>query len=138
MCSSANWSSKKAKLQDELHFRTLERIFIEERIYKRIEQCKTNEAVLAAVHDGFKPFRKQFVRELADADVERLLQVRIRRISLFDINQHREEMEKVKADLDETRKNLKNLTRYVIGHLEASAREIWTPVPAPDQVQPVR
>ena len=49
---------KEAKLQDELHFRTLERIFIEERIYKKIEQCKTNEAVIAAVHDGFKPFRE--------------------------------------------------------------------------------
>ena len=110
---------KEAKLQDELHFRTLERIFIEERIYKRIEQCKTNEAVLAAVHEGFKPFRKQLIRELTDPDVERLLTVRIRRISLFDINKHREEMEKVKGDLAETRKNLKNLTKYVIGHLEA-------------------
>ena len=110
---------KESKLQDELHFRTLERIFIEERIYKKIEQCKTNEAVLAAVHDGFKPFRKQLVRELIDADIDRLLQVRIRRISLFDINKHREEMEQVKADLEETRKHLKGLTRYVISHLEA-------------------
>src|SRR5579859_5073946 len=80
---------KEKKLQDELHFRTLERIFIEERIYKKIEQCKTNEAVLAAVFDGFKPFKRQMIRDLADGDVERLLQVRIRRISLFDINQHR-------------------------------------------------
>ncbi len=110
---------REGKLQDELHFRTLERIFIEERIYKRIEQCKTNEAVMAAVHEGFKPFRKQLVRDLVDADVDRLLTVRIRRISLFDINKHREEMEKVKEDLAETRKNLKNLTKYVIGHLEA-------------------
>lgn len=110
---------KQSKLQDELHFRTLERIFIEERLYKKIEQCKTNEAVLAAVYEGFKPFKKQLVRELIDADVERLLQVRIRRISLFDINKHREEMEKVKGELEETRKNLKNLTKYVIAHLEA-------------------
>ncbi len=110
---------KESKLNDELHFRTLERIFVEERIYKRIEQCKTNETVMAAVRDGFKPYRKELIRELVDADVERLLQVRIRRISLFDINKHREEMEQVKADLSETRKNLKNLTKYVIGHLEA-------------------
>ncbi|MFO1488375.1 MAG: DNA topoisomerase IV subunit A [Verrucomicrobiota bacterium] len=107
------------QLEDELHFRTLERIFIEERIYKRIEQCKTNEAVIAAVYEGFKPFRKQMVRDLVDSDVDRLLQVRIRRISLFDINKHREEMDKVKADLAETQKNLKNLTKYAIGHLEA-------------------
>ena len=107
------------KLQDEMHYRTLERIFIEERIYKQIEKCKTSEAVTQAVSDGFKPFRRQLPREVTGLDVERLLQVRIRRISLFDINQHREEMEKVKAELAATRQNLKNLTRYVIGHLEA-------------------
>jgi topoisomerase-4 subunit A len=110
---------REKQLLDELHYRTLERIFIEERIYKAIEKCKTNEAVFAAVYDGFKPFKKELVREIVDADVERLLQVRIRRISLFDINKHREEMEKTKAGLAEARKNLKNLTRYVIGHLEA-------------------
>ncbi len=110
---------RQQKLQDELHYRTLERIFIEERIYKLIEKCKTSEAVTAAVYEGFKPFKRQLVRDIVDADVERLLQVRIRRISLFDINQHREEMEKVKADLAETLKNLKHLTKYVVGHLEA-------------------
>src|ERR1041385_3874646 len=103
---------KERKLQDELHFRTLERIFIEERIYKKIEQCRSNEAVVASVHDGFRPFRRQLSRELSDADVERLLAVRTRRISMFDIQRHREEVEKVKADLAQTRKNLKNLTRY--------------------------
>jgi len=110
---------KQKKLEDELHFRTLERIFIEERIYKAIEKCKTNEAVMAAVHDGFKPFRKQMYRDLVDADVEKLLSVRIRRISLFDINKHREETDQVKADLEQTRKDLKNLTKFVISHLEA-------------------
>jgi topoisomerase-4 subunit A len=110
---------REKQLLDELHYRTLERIFIEERIYKGIEKCKTNEAVLAAVYDGFKPFKKELVREMVDADVEKLLQVRIRRISLFDINKHREEMEKTKSDLEETRKHLKGLTKYVIGHLEA-------------------
>ena len=110
---------KERKLQDELHFRTLERIFIEERIYKKIEQCKTNEAVFAAVFDGFKPFAKELIRAISNEDVDRLLQVRIRRISLFDINKHREELEKIKAELAETRKSLKSLTKYVIGRLEA-------------------
>ena len=109
---------KERKLQDEMHFRTLERVFIEERIYKKIEQCRTNEAVFAAVREGFKPFTKELVRELIDADIERLLTVRIRRISLFDINKHREEMDKVQTELAETRKFLKNLTKYVIDHLE--------------------
>jgi topoisomerase-4 subunit A len=110
---------KEKNLIDELHYRTLERIFIEERIYKLIEKCKTNEAVFASVYEGFKPFKKELIRDIVDADVEKLLQVRIRRISLFDINKHREEMEKTKAELEETRKNLKGLTKYVISHLEA-------------------
>jgi topoisomerase IV subunit A len=110
---------KEKKLQEELHFKTLVRIFIENRIYKKIEQCKTNEAVYEAVYDGFKPFRKEMYRDLVDSDVEMLLGVRIRRISLFDINKHREEIDKIKADLSETAKNLKHLTKYVIGRLEA-------------------
>ena len=72
------------------------------------------------MYEGFKPFRKQMIRELDRTRTSSgCCGVRIRRISLFDINKHREEMEKVKADLDETRKNLKNLTKYVIAHLEA-------------------
>ena len=110
---------RQRKLEDELHFRTLERIFIEERLYKKIEQCKTAEAVSAAVYEGFKPFRKEMLRDLTDPDVERLLQVRIRRISLFDISKHREEMEKTKAELEATRKHLQNITKYAINHLEA-------------------
>jgi topoisomerase IV subunit A len=110
---------KERKLLEELHARTLERIFIEERIYKNIEKSKTNEAVFAAVHDGLKPFRKELLRDVTDADVEKLLAVRIRRISLFDINKHREETERIKTELGETRKHLKGLVKYVIGHLEA-------------------
>jgi len=94
------------------------RIFIENRIYKKIERCKTNEAVQEAVHDGFKPYRRQMYRDLSNEDVEMLLGVRIRRISLFDINKHREEMDQVKADLEEVRKHLKNVTKYAIARLE--------------------
>jgi topoisomerase-4 subunit A len=110
---------REKNLLDELHYRTLERIFIEERIYKLIEKSRTNEAVRAAVYEGFQPFKKELIRAIADEDVEKLLQVRIRRISLFDINKHREEMELTKTELDAVRKNLKNLTQYVISHLKA-------------------
>lgn len=106
------------KLKEEMHFRTLERIFIEERIYKKIEQCKSNEAVLAAVYDGFKPFVEKVLRQISADDVERLLQARIRRISLFDISKHREEMDRVKTEINEAQKSLKNLTKFAIGHLE--------------------
>lgn len=106
------------KLLNEMHVRTLVRIFVENRIYKKIEQCKTGESVQDAIREGFLPFRKEMIRDLSPEDIQMLLDVRIRRISLFDINKHREEMDKVKADLAETQKNLKNVTKYAIGHLE--------------------
>ena len=110
---------KEKKLEQELHFKTLIRLFVENRIYKKIEQARTNEAVADAVRDGFQPYRRQMRRDLAEEDIEMLLGIRIRRISLFDINRHREEMEKVKADLEETRQYLRNVTKYAVAHLEA-------------------
>ncbi|MBI1840345.1 MAG: DNA topoisomerase IV subunit A, partial [Verrucomicrobia bacterium] len=108
---------EKKQLQ-EMHVRTLVRIFVENMLYKKIETCRTGESVQEAIVEGFRPFRKELLRDLTPEDLQMLLDVRIRRISLFDINKHREEMEKVKADLTETQKNLKNLTRYAISHLQ--------------------
>jgi topoisomerase IV subunit A len=110
---------KQQQLQDELHAKTLVRLFVEHRIYKKIESCRTQEAVVAAIYEGFQPLRNQMHRDLTDPDVEMLLGVRIRRISLFDIHRHREEMERVKAELNQVAKHLKNVTRYAIHHLEA-------------------
>jgi topoisomerase IV subunit A len=109
---------KQQQLEQELHFKTLVRLFVEKRIYKGIEQARTNEAVVTAVRDGFRPLRRQMLRDLTDEDIEMLLGIRIRRISLFDINKHLEEMEKVKADLEQARQHLKNVTKYAIAHLQ--------------------
>ncbi|MFT4589812.1 MAG: topoisomerase-4 subunit A [Candidatus Binatia bacterium] len=111
------------KLLQELHFKTLVQIFIENRIYKKIEECKTKDEVSKAVYQGFEPFKKQLIRKLVDKDIDMLLAVVIRRISLFDINKHRDDMEKVKAELEDVRANLKQLTRYAVKHLQRLARE---------------
>ncbi|MDB4459266.1 hypothetical protein N9059_01705, partial [bacterium] len=107
-----------AKLNEELHFKTLVQIFVENRIYKRIEDCKTNEKVVSEIYIGFEPFKKKLIRNITDADIEKLLAVHIRRISLFDINKHQDEMEKLLRDLAEVRKNLGQLTRYTVRHLK--------------------
>jgi topoisomerase IV subunit A len=114
------------KLTEDLYFKTLVRIFIENRIYKKIEQCRTNEAVFAAVHEGFKPFRQEIYRDLTDPDVEMLLGARIRRISLFDINRHKDEMERIRVELGQVEKNLQSLTKFVIARLQALIRK-YTP-----------
>src|SRR5580693_75467 len=117
---------KEKKLDQDLHFKTLVRLFVEKRIYKGIEQARTNEAVVAAVQEGFRPHRRLMHRDLTDEDIEMLLRIQIRRISLFDINKHLEEMEKVKTDLEQTRQQLKNVTKFAIAHLEA-LREKYGP-----------
>jgi topoisomerase-4 subunit A len=81
------------ELLDELHARTLERIFIEERVYKGIEKMKTQEGIRKAVLDGLDVFKKEIRRQVTEEDIERLLKIPIRRISLYDINRAKEEMD---------------------------------------------
>lgn len=108
---------EKSTLKEELHARTLERIFIEERIYKQIEQMKTEKAVNDAVKNGFEPFASELIRAVTDDDVARLLKIPIRRISLFDINKNRDQVKAINARLKEIEKKLKNLTGYAIEYL---------------------
>ncbi len=109
---------KRDKLDLDLHQKTLVQLFVENRIYKRIETAKTAEAVQREIHEGFKPVRTSMRRDLTDDDVEMLLKVPIRRISLFDIQKHRDEMEKIEADLQRTLKHLKNVKGFAIARLK--------------------
>lgn len=104
-------------LKDKLHARTLERIFIEERIYKDIEEMTTQETVMQSVLDGFTPFKKEIKREVTREDVERLLKIPIRRISLYDINKARKEIEEINARLKDVRTKLKDLKGYAVSFL---------------------
>ena len=108
---------ERGQLTEELHQRTMERIFIEERIYKKIEQMKTAEAVNKAVIDGFKPFKKELIRDITEDDVERLLKIPIRRISLFDINKNRDEVAAINGRLKEIARRLKHLTDCAVEYL---------------------
>src|SRR5574344_510882 len=105
------------ELTERLHMRTLERIFVEERIYKKIEQMKTQEGVVKAVLDGFKPFKKELVRDVTPEDVDVLLKIPIRRISLYDMNKNKEEVAAINSRLREINKLLKNLTAYAVSYL---------------------
>ena len=109
---------EEGKLKDKIHARTLERIFIEERVYKRIEDKKSAAGVLKAVHTGLEPFADEIRREVTDEDVERLLKIPIRRISLYDIEKARRELQELEARLSEVRANLKNITGYAEGFLD--------------------
>jgi topoisomerase-4 subunit A len=101
-----------------IHQKTLAQIFIENRIYKEIEKCRSAEAVHSAVLEGVNRYRAQLKRDVTAADVEMLLGLRIRRISLFDIAQNQSEIDELTGQLGETEKDLKGLTRYAVNYLK--------------------
>lgn len=109
---------REGELLDEQHRKTLVQIFVEERIYKRIEKSPTAESVREEIYRGFKPFAEKLVRPINDQDIETLLAVPIRRISLFDINRNREEIEGILKELAAVRKALKHLTENTIDYLK--------------------
>jgi len=104
--------------QDELHRKSLIQLFIEHRIYKKIEDCETYDAVQKAVLRGLTPYRQQLTRDIAPEDVEMLLALPIKRISKFDLQKNNEEKAKIVQGLQEIRKNLRRLIPYTIAYLE--------------------
>jgi topoisomerase-4 subunit A len=126
---------REQKLEQELHSKTLVQLFVENRIYKGIEQCKTSEAVKKAVLDGFEPFREKLKRWLNDQDVEMLLGIRIRRISLFDINKHRQDMERILEELADIRKNLKQLNKYAVAYLKKLIKQYSADYPRLTEIE---
>lgn len=138
------------KSLDKLLVRTLAQIFVEERIYKKIENCKTYEEIEKEVRAGLEKYRsewepllQQLVQNLRDrgldhpsdpdealrfsqleqgiipqVEIDRLLAIPIRRISLFDINQNKKDMAEISKQLDEALKNLKRLKSYAIKYLQ--------------------
>lgn len=107
-----------AELAEKWHFSSLEKIFIENRIYRDIEECETWEAVLKAIDDGLKPFKKRLKREVTEDDLVRLTEIKIKRISKFDAFKADEEIKGLEKDIEDTEKNLKQLTRYTIRWFE--------------------
>jgi topoisomerase-4 subunit A len=109
---------EKSQLNEKLQMRTLERIFIEERIYKKIEKQKTSEGVIKSVISGFSSFKAQLLRPIKKEDVERLLKIPIRRISLFDISKNEMEIDAIHEALKLCQYRLDNIIEYSISYIE--------------------
>jgi topoisomerase IV subunit A len=107
-----------AELREKLLFASLEKIFIEERIYRDIEECETWEAVLETIDRGLEPFKPQFYREITQDDIIRLTEIRIKRISKFNSFQADELMRKLQEEIDQLEHHLANLTDYAIDYFK--------------------
>lgn len=109
---------KLAELEEDWHFSSLEKIFIEKRIYRDIEEQTTWEGVLAAIDKGLKPYKKQFRREITQDDIVKLTEIRIKRISKFDAFKADEHIKGVNDNIAEVKHNIEHLNDYAIKYYE--------------------
>lgn len=105
---------KKHELKEKLLYSSLEKIFIENRIYRDIEECETFEAVIQTIDKGLEPYKKDFYREIIEEDILRLCEIKIKRISKYDSFKADELMRRLEQELAEVEDNLQNLVRYTI------------------------
>jgi topoisomerase-4 subunit A len=105
------------ELREEWHLSSLEKIFIEEKIYRDIEECETWEAVIKAIDDGLKPFKKSLLREVTREDIISLTEIKIKRISKFDAKKADEHIKGIEAELEEVKNHLNNIIPFAINYL---------------------
>ena len=109
---------RKGELMEKVLFSSLEKIFIENRIYRDIEECETFELVIQTVDKGLEPYKKDFYREITEEDILKLLEIRIKRISKFDSFKADELMKRLLDELAEVEDHLANLIRYAIDYFK--------------------
>jgi topoisomerase-4 subunit A len=109
---------KRQELQEKIFFGSLERIFIENRIYRKLEECSSWEDVVSNTLAAFKPFKKDLLRELEQSDIERLVEIKIKRITKYDAKKADEIMKGHSAELSTVESNLKDINNYTIKFFE--------------------
>ncbi|MDM1098113.1 DNA gyrase/topoisomerase IV subunit A [Myroides odoratimimus] len=102
------------ELEEKWHFLSLERIFIENRIYRAIEEEETWEGVLNAIDLGLKPFIANLKRDITQEDIARLTEIRIKRISRFDIDKANQNIEALEGEIEAVKYNLEHLIDFAI------------------------
>ncbi len=107
---------KLAELSDDWHMSSLEKIFIENRIYLDIEECVTWESVLDTIDKGLEPFKKLLAREVTRDDIVRLTEIKIKRISRYDAFKADEHIKAIEKEMDEVRNHLDNLIAFAINY----------------------
>jgi topoisomerase-4 subunit A len=125
------------RILEKIFYKTLEQIFIENRLYKKIETVKTLEGIHEAIADSLKPFHKQLIRVPTEDDREKLLQIPIRRISRFDIDKNQEEIAKLEEMLAEVERHLKAVKRYTINYIKKLIQKYGKEYPRKTQIKAI-
>lgn len=111
------------EFEEQWHFASLERIFIENRVYRDIEEEETWEGVIAAIDKGLKPHIKHLKRAVTEEDIVRLTEIRIKRISKFDIDKAQQKIDALENQIAEIKHHLANLVEYAIAYFERLKRD---------------
>jgi len=106
------------ELDEQWHFASLERIFIENRIYRDIEDQDTWEGVIKAIDEGLKPHIKHLKRPITEEDIVRLTEIRIKKISKFDIDKAKQFIESLEEKIEEVKKHLANIIEFAIDYFK--------------------
>jgi len=109
---------KRDELMEKILFSSLEKIFIEKRIYRSIEEVETYEEVIFTIDKGLRPYKKQFFREITRDDILRLMEIRIKRISRYDSFKADEMLRDLEKELKETNHHLRHLTEFAISYFQ--------------------
>ena len=109
---------RKRELEEQWHFASLEKIFIEKRIYRDIEEAETWEEIISFIHKGLKPHIKHLLREVTDEDVAKLTEIKIKRISKFDSFKADEHIAKLEEQIEQTKHHLAHLVDYAIDYFK--------------------
>src|SRR5258706_917099 len=109
---------RKAELEEEWHFSSLIKIFIEKRIYRSIEDCTTWESVIETIDKGLKPYRKKLLREITRDDIIALTEIKIKRISKYDVKEQDEKIKSLEVHIAETEDNLAPIKQYTINYFK--------------------
>ena len=104
------------ELNEDWHMSSLEKIFIEERIYRDIEESETWEAVIEAIDKGLDPFKKLLYREVTREDIIQLTEIKIKRISKFDVKKADEHIKGIETEIEEVKNHLKNIIPFAINY----------------------
>ena len=114
---------KLQELENQWHFASLERIFIENKVYRLIEDQETWEGVLNAIDEGLKPFIGVLKRSVVEEDLIRLTEIKIKRISKFDIDKAQQRIDTLEAEIKEVQGHLDNLIEYAINYFNHLKKE---------------
>lgn len=106
------------ELEEQWHFASLERIFIENRIYRDIEEEETWEGVIKAIDKGLAPFTKHLKRAVTEEDIVRLTEIRIKRISKFDLDKAQQHLESLQERIAQVKNHLANLVDFAIDYFK--------------------